>query len=252
MYRSNQLMLVWATVDFGAETDLPESAEFLPLPDRDSLSDTERAVLDDLVERDRLKFEKIPSLAKYEHQVAPMLTALLQSPRLAKLWTDFGDFFTVAEARGTFRNRERALADIALLGELSTTAWTQAGHVHAAVAEGITPTDVKSILDGDLDTLAPADRQLVDYARLAARAELGREAFGALVERLGVKGAVEYTGYVTYKCALQLTLAAVWQIQGLVEEPALLQDVLQSHLDGAEAVDDARVQTGWVPGRPTE
>lgn len=252
MYQTNQLMLVWATVDFKDKTDLPKSAKFLPLPDRSTLSEAELEAMDRLVERDRSKFEAIPFFNGYQHEVAPLLTALLQSPRLAKMWTDFGDFFTVVEARDSFSNRDRVVADIALLAELDSTAWTQAGHIGVAVAEGIPADMVKAILEGDVDALSAEDQELITFVCHAARGTMNSEIFDSMAGRMGRKGAVEYMSYVAYKCALQMILASAWQAQGLIEEPAIAESLLAGHLKGTSDASEAKIMTKHVKGSMTE
>lgn len=234
--------VAWSTL--APPEELPASVAFLPLPAGEELTEAERKAMDYVIDRDRRKFESIDALREmYDFKVTPLFTALLQSPRLAELWANFGDFFMTAAGRDSFSDRERELADQAIVPVLNIT-WTQ-GHIISAVACGIKPTDIVAIQEERLGDLDPADRELVEYVQAAARGKLDRPMFECLVARMGRKAAVEYTGYAAYKCGLHLTVAAMNQIQGVVPDRTAADNLLNAYLAG---MNDERLEMkdGWV------
>lgn len=221
---------VWPTV--APEDALAPSVKFLPLPDRGTLDEEERQILDELVARDERKFNSIPWLREnYTFKPTSIIGAMLQSPRMARLWTAFGDFYQTAQQRGTLTNRDREMAEMAMIA-LSKTPW-QIGHITVAIGAGLAPSDIKAIFDGRLDELAPEDRQIVDCAQAIVREELDREMYERLANRLGAKTAMEFLGFVTWTAGRHLKDAALKQLQGLVRDHRAGEELLKACLEGS-------------------
>lgn len=162
----------------------------LPLPDRESLDDEEREIFDTLLARSKRFFESVPANAGQEYRLTPYFQGLLQSPRVAKLWANFGDFYQPAEKRGSFTHRDRELAELTvgmLLKLLTGTRSLPAIHVADAIGVGLAASDIQAIYEDRLEDLSPADRQLAEYVRATVQGQLTPELFDALAERIGRK-----------------------------------------------------------------
>ena len=227
------LKLTWANLDWDDEAGEADDTAFLPLPGTDTLSAEEREALEWVVARDRRKFANMPMLRdKYEFRVAPLFTALLQSPKLARFWAQMGDFFITAGVRGTLSELDRAWLDMGL-SPLLVNAWTQAGNICVAAANGISADDILAIRENRLDSLAPEARQIVDLAQATMRGCVTAEQFKELASHKGPKWVVEAIGYAVYRSGSALIVAAMWQIQGIEGGDHLIEEMLAALRDGS-------------------
>lgn len=227
-------------------------ARLLPIPDDAVLDERERAAKDYVIRRSERKFNSVPLVrdSGQKHQLGPLFTALLQSPRIAEVWSLFGDVFQTAERRGSFSNRDRELADPVLSFVLGTP--IAPSHVADAVGTGIAPVAIKAILDGRFTDLSPDDRQLAEYICATVNGELTPAMFDALVSRMGLKTAVEYTSYITYKIGLLRSVQAFLTVQGLTPETysSIAHELLQAYIEGRSGVaHDYDRGDSWVEER---
>lgn len=221
----------------------------LPLPDRESLDDEEREIFDDVLARSKRFFESVPANAGQEYRLTPYFQGLLQSPRVAKLWASFGDYYQAAEKRGSFTNRDRELAELTvgmLLKVLTGTRSLSAIHIADAVGVGLTASDIQAIHEERFEDLSPADRQLAEYVRATVRGQLTPELFDALAERMGRKIAIEYTSYICYRVGGKLGVHAMWTIQGRERNTKRGEQVLQAYLDGTAEPHPHDRANSWV------
>lgn len=221
----------------------------LPLPERESLDEEERAIFDELLARSKRFFESVPANAGQEYRLTPYFQGLLQSPRVAKLWASFGDFYQPAENRGSFSHRDRELAELTvgmLLKMLTGTRSLPAVHVADAVGVGLSPTSIKAIFEDRLEELPPEERQLAEYVRATVQGQLTPELFDALAERMGRKIAIEYTSYVCYRVGGMLGIRAMWRIQGRERNSKRGEQVLQAYLDGTIEAHPHDRASSWV------
>jgi hypothetical protein len=221
----------------------------LPLPDRESLDDEERAIFDDVLARSKRFFESVPANAGQEYRLTPYFQGLLQSPRVARLWSSFGDYYQAAEKRGSFTNRDRELAELTvgmLLKALLGARYLAPIHVADAVGVGLAASDVQAIYEERFDALSPADRQLAEYVRATVQGQLTPELFDALAERMGRKTAIEYTSYICYRVGGMLGVRAMWRIQGRETNSKRGEQVLQAYLDGTADPHPYDRANSWV------
>jgi len=226
------------------------AASKLPLPERETLDDEERAALDRQLERSQRFFNSIPSERGGEYRLTPLFQGLLQSPLLAELWAGFGDFYQTSEERGSFTNRER---DVGLLALVPTLMSTRTGKyplspiwITWAVSSGVSPKDIQAILEERTEDLAPEDRQLFELVRAVASGGLTDAHFDAMVERWNVKTAIEFISFVTWRIAILRTVQAHWGIQDLPQDSAPGFAVLQEYLDGKRQPEAHDMSSGWV------
>ena len=226
------MKLTLANLDWEDEGEAWDDSAFLPLPDRKSLTESEREDLDWVVARDRRKFAAMPMVRdRFEFRVAPLFGALLQSPRLARLWAEMGDFFITAKMRGTINEIDRAWLDMALV-PLLVNGWVQSGNIAVAGDHGITADEVTAIREGRLDVLAPDPRKLVDLAQATARGTLTAEQFKALASERGVKWVVEAVGYVVFRFGSSIIDSVLWQVQGIEGGPHIVDEMITALAEG--------------------
>ncbi|MDY0068111.1 MAG: hypothetical protein RBS02_17225 [Steroidobacteraceae bacterium] len=221
----------------------------LPLPDRESLDEEERAIFDELLARSKRFFESVPANAGQEYRLTPYFQGLLQSPRVARLWSSFGDYSQAAEKRGSFTNRDRELAELTvgmLLKALLGARFLAPIHVADAVGVGLAASDIQAIYDERFEDLSPPDRQLAEYVRATVQGKLSPELFDALAERMGRKTAIEYTSYICYRVGGMLGVRAMWRIQGRETNSKRGEKVLQAYLDGAAEPHPYDRANSWV------
>lgn len=226
------MKLTLANLDWEDEGEAWDDSAFLPLPDRESLTDSEREDLDWVVARDRRKFANMPMVRdRFDFRVAPLFGALLQSPRLARLWAESGDFFITAKARGTMNEMDRAWLDMALV-PLLVNGWVQSGNIAVAGGLGITAEAIEAIRQDRLDVLAPEARKLVDLAQAVARGTLGADQFKALVSEYGTKWVVEAIGYVVFRIGSAIIDSVLWQVQGIEGGPHIVDEMITALAEG--------------------
>jgi len=221
----------------------------LPLPDRETLDDEEREIFDEVLARSKRFFASVPANAGQEYRLTPYFQGLLQSPRVAKLWSNFGDFYQPAQERGSFTHRQRELAELTvgmLLKALLGRRFLAAIHVADAVGVGLAATDIKAIYEERFEDLSPDDRQLAEYVRATVHGALTPELFEALAERMGRKTAIEYTSYICYRVGGKMGVRAMWRIQGRETNSKRGEAVLQAYLDGTAEPHPEDRANAWV------
>ena len=226
------LKLTLANLDWDNKGEERDASAFLPLPDIDTLSESEREDLEWVVARDKRKFANMPMVRdKFEFRVAPLFAALLQSPRLARLWAEMGDFFITAHIRGTMSEVDRAWLDMGL-SPLLVNGWVQSGNIPTAAAHGITADDIVAIRESRLDSLPPEARHIVDLAQATARGAVTAEQFKDLADRKGAKWVVEAIGYVVFRIGSAIIDSAMWQIQGIAGGEYIVEEMIQALVEG--------------------
>ena len=176
-----------------------------------------------------------PSLPGTEIQ--PYFAALLNSPLIADHISELGVVYrTRGEAPGSYSHADREWIDMVLAAELGMD-FICFAHVLDAVAQGVRPEAVRALLDGRDDRLEPAETVLTQYIRQVVRGTVTPESWAAVVERFGVRGAVEFTCFVTH---LQMTIR-LQQAFGIQDvSRAQLDELVQRILDGTAELPDPK------------
>jgi len=224
------------------------SQSSFPLPDPETLDEEEREAFRRVAERSGRFFESFKDGTEY--RMTPLFQVLLQSPKLAQIWSSFGDFYQTSEARGSFSNRDR---DIGLLALVPLLTNARTGKIPLspiwitwAVSSGVAPKDIKAILEERIDDISSEDRQLFEFVRAAATGGLTKEMFDALAARWNVKVAVEFISFVTWRIGLLRTIQAHWGIQDLLADNADAYSVLQDYIEGKREAEDYNMSSAWV------
>lgn len=221
----------------------------LPLPERDSLDEEERAIFDEVLDRSKRFFYSVPGNEGKPYLLTPYFNGLLQSPKVAKLWAAFGDFYQPAEDRGSFTHRERELAEIVVgiqLKLLTGRPHMAPIHIADAVGVGLDPHDIKALHEERYEDLSPEDRQLAEYVVATVRGALTPELFDALAARMGRKTAIEYTSYAVYRVGGKLGVQAMWGIQGRQMRPELGEELLERYIAGTAEAHPHDRGSKWV------
>jgi hypothetical protein len=220
----------------------------LPIPDPATLDDEERVAFEYVVQRSERFFKSFKDGTDY--RLTPLFQGLLQSPKLARLWAHFGDFYQTSEMRGSFTNRER---DVGLLSLLPLLTNARTGKIPLspvwvtwAVGTGVAPKDIEAILEGRVDDISPEDRQLFEFVRATATGGLTKAMFDGLVARWNVKTAIEFISFVTWRIGLLRTVQAHWGIQDLPSDNSEGYKVLQEYIEGKRQAEDYNMASDWV------
>jgi len=218
-------------------SEVPDGIKFLPLPDRETLTDEEKSAFDYIIERDKRKFAGTPEVNRLGFDYAPntLWTGMLQAPLLAELWANMGNIYMTAEGRGSYTNRDRGLVDMAL--------GLSGGQIKAAVHAGVDPRHIQAIRAGRYEELDPADRQIVEYTLAVRDRKVNREMFEALVERMGMRTAVELTLFIPYKMALYPLSFGMYLIQGIpmqtIDDDKLLDELIAGTVEAHGTYNDS-------------
>ncbi|MCP5364471.1 MAG: hypothetical protein H6905_04455 [Hyphomicrobiales bacterium] len=224
----------------------------LPLPDPATLDEEERAAFEYVAQRSERFFNSFKDGTEY--RMTPLFQGLLQSPRLAAIWSGFGDFYQTSEARGSFSNRDRDVGLLSLIPLLTSAKTGQflfsAVWVTWAVGTGVAPKDIKAILEGRVEDISPEDRQLFEFVRATATGGLSKQMFDALAGRWNVKTAIEFISFVTWRIGLLRTVQAHWDIQDLENDSAEAYKVLEEYINGERDPEDYNMASDWVKAPP--
>jgi hypothetical protein len=157
-------------------------------PPKDSFSEDEQAQYEGVMERRRRGY--VPVHRYYD--------ALLNSPALAYLISEGGKTFRAAGMRkGTYSHADREWIDQVLAVELHDNRIV-GHHLLDAVAVGVRPQAVRALRQGRDDDLTPDELELARYIRQVIRGTVTDESYRAIVDRFGVRGAVDFTAFVAW------------------------------------------------------
>jgi hypothetical protein len=215
-----------------------------PIPDPAAVRPEEREAYDRVVARQNSyrydEFAKLlgsstPSLPGTEIQ--PYFAALLNSPLIADHISELGVVYrTRGEQPGSYSHADREWVDMVLAVELGML-FILFAHVLDAVAQGVRPQAVQALLDGRDDRLTADELVLTQYIRQVVRGTVTPESWAAIVERFGVRGAVEFTGFVAH---LQMTIR-LQQAFGIQDVSRVQLDELMARvLDGTAELPDPK------------
>lgn len=162
--------------------------------------------------------------------------ALLNSPPMAATLVRLGTLVrTAGERSGTYSHADREFVDQVLSSLLDTTV-VQEFHLPDALAAGVRIEAIEALRRGDDDALTDDERLLARYIREVATGTVTDHDWQAMLDRLGLRGLVEYTVFIAF---LQLiirlmqaleTTAPTWeqidgQIARLKADRSLVPDI---------------------------
>jgi hypothetical protein len=206
----------------------------IPPPDRGTLPADELADHDGVVERQaRLWAGAHTSSNEY-------FNALLNSPPLAAGLVGLGRAVREGGRRGAYSDAERELVDMVFSVDFGYNAILYL-HIPDALACGVRIEAIDALRERREEDLDADERQLVDYARAVIAGEVTDAGFAALSDRLGSRGALEFTVLAGFLlCTFRL-----WQALGVTDVPdAEIDALLQGYRDGTTAAVDPEARIG--------
>lgn len=174
-----------------------------PLPARDEVAAAERDAFDRVVER-------TARIHGWDSIQARYFGALLNAPPLADVLVTFGRQMREGQLRGSYTDAERELVDMVLATDLGYNGILDV-HIRDALAVGVRPEAIEAIRKGHEADLTPEERQIVAFTRQVVAGEVTDERYAAMVERLGRRGALEFTIFVGFL----LMTVRLWQALGV-------------------------------------
>jgi hypothetical protein len=173
-------------------------------------------------------------------EAGPHFGALLQAPVVADHLSELGVYYrTRGETEGSFSHAQREWVDLVLGNEMSPPIlW---GHMLDAVASGVRPEAIKALMEGRDWDLEREELMLATYIRQVVTGRVTQASYDAIEELLGVRGAVDYTAWISH---LHLTarLQDAMNPQGWPGMKELAWERMQSLVDGtAELPEGPRV-----------
>jgi hypothetical protein len=173
-------------------------------------------------------------------QAAKYFGALLNTPPLAAAVTELGTQVRRGQLRGTYTDAERELMDLALAVLLKSNAILPI-HIPDALAVGVRPTAVEALLHGREAELDSSEQELVAYAGQFVTGEVTDEAYAALEERFGKRGAIEFNVVLGF---LLMTIR-LWQALGVPEPTdAEVAELFRQAISGAVSLPDPNARIG--------
>jgi hypothetical protein len=103
---------------------------------------------------------------------------------------------TAGERDNTYSHADREFVDMVLAPYLRTTV-VDGTHIGDAVATGIRPEAILALREGREEDLTDDERFLAEFIRQVVDGDLTDENWDRMEQRLGTRGAVEYTIFVT-------------------------------------------------------
>lgn len=138
------------------------------------------------------------NIAKFGGTLPPYHSALLNSPPFGAALNQLGRLArTAGERPDTYTHAQREFVDQVLSADWGTNV-VQSLHIPDALAVGVRLEAIEALRSGDETRLTDDERQLAAYIRAVVGGTVTDEMYEAMEERLGRRGAVEYTIFVGF------------------------------------------------------
>ena len=177
--------------------------------------------------------------AESTEKVGGYFGALLNSPPLGYHLSMIGRYVRSAGDRpGSFTHADREWVDQVLSHDWDTYVVME-HHLPDALAVGVRLDAIIALRDGREQDLTPQERQLTEYIRMVRDGCVTNEAWTAMAERMGQRGAVEYTIFIMF---LNLTMRLIEAFTG--DEPGAspesVDEMLREFKAGTRAIPTLR------------
>jgi len=131
-------------------------------------------------------------------RVGDYFGALLNSPPMVAIASQMGTFVRgVGSKPGSYSHADREFVDQVLSADWRTNV-VQSVHIADAVAMGVRLEAIEALRHGREEELTDDERLLARYIRQAVSGTVDEETFAAMLDRLGARGLVEYTGFILW------------------------------------------------------
>jgi hypothetical protein len=128
-------------------------------------------------------------------EAGPYFGGLLQAPVVADHLSELGVYYrTRGETEGSFSHAQREWTDMVIGYDMSPPIlW---GHMLDAVASGVRPESIKTLMEGRDWDLDHEERMLTTYIRQVVNGTVTPASYDAIEELIGVRGAVDFTAWI--------------------------------------------------------
>jgi hypothetical protein len=158
-------------------------------PRREDLAEDERDVFDRIVERSAPDGDS--------EKLHGWMAALLWWPAYANNRLGLSSLVrTAGERDNTYSHADREFVDMVLAPYLGTTV-VDSTHIPDAVAAGVRPEAILALREGRDDDLTDDELLLAEFIRQVVDGKLSEENWQRMEARLGTRGAIEYTIFIT-------------------------------------------------------
>lgn len=165
--------------------------------------------------------------------------ALLNSPPLVAIASQMGTFVRGVGSRpGSYSHADREFVDQILSADMKTNV-VQSVHIADAVAMGVRLEAIEAIRYGREDELTDDEQLLARYIRQAVSGTVDEATFGAMRERLGARGLVEYTGFILW---LQWIIRMMQALDTPSVPEAEVDAIITGLRDGSIPIPDAQAR----------
>jgi hypothetical protein len=172
-------------------------------PERDEIDPEELEAYDAVAQRFASMRRDRPDEVHSASDAGPYFGALLNSPPLARILTQFGTYVRQAGERpGTYSHADREFVDQVFSADWRTGV-VQRTHVPDGIAAGVRVEAIEALRSGNEEALTEDETFLASYIRAVANGGMTDDLYERMVTRLGRRGAVEYTIFIAF---LQLTM----------------------------------------------
>jgi hypothetical protein len=166
--------------------------------------------------------------------------ALLNGPPVAAEFARLGRLMREGQVRGTYSDADRELVDMVLSVDFDYRA-ILALHIPDALACGVRLEAIEALWQRREEDLTEEERFLTAFIRAVATGTVDDDLFTRVCDRMGVRGAVEYSAFIAF---LIMTMR-LWQALGVPEpSPAEIDAQLESYRDGTGVEVDPRARIG--------
>jgi hypothetical protein len=206
----------------------------IPPPDREALP------AEELADHDRVMSRQARLWAGAHTSSNEYFGALLNSPPLAAALVDLGRAAREGEKRGYYSDAERELVDMVFSVDFGYNAILHL-HIPDAIACGVRLEAIDALRAGREEALTGSERQIVEYCRAVVAGGVTDALFAALVERLGERGALEFTVF----CGFLMCTFRLWMALGVTDpSDAEVDALLQGYRDGTGLAVDPAARIG--------
>jgi hypothetical protein len=210
----------------------------IPTPKREDLPEEDLEAYDRIVGRQRVHrtdLKELPPDAPVE--LGPYHAALATSPSMGVLISEMGRVCRMrADHDGTFSHSDREWVDQVLCNDYQWNGFL-VGHTLDGVSSGVRLDAIEALRAGREDDLTHDERLLTTYIRQVVSGTVTDETWAAMEKRLGLRGAIDYTIWITF-LNLILRLFQAFGAPDVTDED--VQRVIDGIREGSIAVPDFR------------
>jgi len=204
----------------------------IPQPKRSEIPEIDLPAYDAAVRR------QLPHLPPGEDaHIGGYHGSLLNSPPFAEALEMFGRVVrTRGEFEGTYSHADREFVDQVLSIDMRTNC-VQGTHIPDALAVGVRMEAIEALRYGHEEDLNEDETFLAEYIRAVVGGELTEERLDRMVARLGQRGAVEYTLFITF---LQMTMRNIQAMTAREPTDDEIDRMIREFKDGTRPLPDFR------------